>query len=127
MGGEKVRAVFIHDYPILISSTDLQYNMCSENSIVSKWNIYHRPYLNCKEQADPYLIEAIKKSFLTEPSRDKDYQFDRPLAKQELNRQSELARDVDDMVFNNNLRDGLSTLIFMPSETTRRSPSPWAG
>merc|ERR1711936_760243 len=44
--GEKVRAVFVHDYPILISSTDLQYNMCNENSLVSKWNIYHRPYLN---------------------------------------------------------------------------------
>ena len=68
--------------------------------------LFSRPYLNCKEQDDPYLIEAIKKSFLTEPSRDKDYQFDRPLAKQELTRQSELARDVDDMVFNNNLRDG---------------------
>jgi len=104
--GEKVRAVFIHDYPILVGSTHLEYNMCNENSLVSKWNIYHRPYLNCKEQDDPYLIDAIKKSFLTEPDLKKDYKFDRPVEKLDLKGQSELPQDVDDLVFKNKLRDG---------------------
>jgi hypothetical protein len=104
--GEKIRAVFIHDYPILQRSADLQYNMCNENSLVSKWDIYHRPYLNCKEQDDPYLVGAVNRSFLTRPDAEKDYKFTVPVEKMKLKGQSELAQDVDDLVFKNQLRNG---------------------
>ena len=52
------------------------------------------------------MIDAIKKSFLSEPSHDKDYKFDLPLRKLDLKGQSELPLDVDDLIFKNKLRDG---------------------
>ena len=62
--------------------------------------------MNCKEQDDPYLIDAIKKSFITEPSFEKEYKFNLPLGKLDLKGQSELPFDVDGIVFKNKLRNG---------------------
>ena len=62
--------------------------------------------MNCKDQEDPYLVDAVKRSFLIEPDFEKNYLFDVPVDKLNLNGHSELPQDVDDLIFKNNLRNG---------------------
>ena len=68
--------------------------------------IFSRPYLNCKEQDDPYLVDAVKRSFMIEPDFEKKYNFDVPLDKLKLKWQSELPQEVDDIIFKNKLQNG---------------------
>ena len=68
--------------------------------------IFSRPYLNCKEQDDPYLVDAVKRSFMIEPYFENKYNFDVPLDKLKLKWQSELPQDVDDLIFKNKLQNG---------------------
>ena len=62
--------------------------------------------MNCKDQDDPYLVEAVKKSFLIKPDYEKPYNFDVPLNEIKLQGQSELPQDVDDLIFKNNFENG---------------------
>ena len=62
--------------------------------------------MNCNEQDNPYLVDAVKRSFMIEPYFENKYNFDVPLDKLKLKWQSELPQDVDDLIFKNKLQNG---------------------
>ena len=65
-----------------------------------------RPFLNCKADTDPYLVQAVKSSYLSQPDFQEKYNFDVPLDKLRLNGQSELPQDVDELIFKKKLFNG---------------------
>merc|ERR1711915_440398 len=76
--GEEVHATFVHDYSILVKSQPLVHSIFSKN-LPLMWEIYHRPYLNCKSQDDPYLIQALQNDYITKPDISKEYSLNVPI------------------------------------------------
>ena len=62
--------------------------------------------MNCKSQDDPYLIQSLQNDYIRKPDISKEYSFNVPIEEIKEKGPSSLARDVDELIFKNQLSNG---------------------
>ena len=83
------------------------FNLKTEKYVesVGSNQLFFRPYLNCFEQSDPFLINALKEDHIKQPS-DKPYNFSVPESEVATGGQYGQPWYLDNVIFKEQVTDG---------------------